>query len=264
MKLFTQEQAHPIALLRVLSVQYGVEWMQWPRAVLRQTLELDFDITPARINLDKAMAAAAVATRDAFWKDWEHFHFLAQALNNTVPSAGDLQELSVGQMMVAVDIASEIRKSLKTLSHVPQFSEDVRRFIAAQAKNQGIWYLPAPLAFAAPLAAGKWYRCRECGNESEVVFEDGVCDACSERFLSAVHQVTSWTPNPNYLPEAQNIEYFEKNPTAGVKKRLDQILAGRDLTLQEKRDDVCVAKLLVAMKYLNHRREQLRGQQEAA
>ena len=139
-ELFTGEQTHPIRLLRELSLKYGYEWMEWAPSVLRTTIEEDYDgVSIARVNLSKALAAGAVAARDEFWQDWETFHFLCQALNNNIPSHEELQEHTVGQMMVAVDIATRIRKSLGDLSHVPEFSEQVARYIAAQALNQGVW-----------------------------------------------------------------------------------------------------------------------------
>jgi len=206
------------------------------------------------------MAAAAVATRDEFWTSWEHFHFLTQALNGDAPSAYDLHELSVGQMMMAVDVATAVRKELGTLSHLPKFSEEVARFVAAQAKQASIWYLPAPLEFAADLAAGKQYRCRECGNEGDIVFGDGVCDVCSERFMvGGALQLTSWRPNPAYLKDAQNLEVFEANPTAKVKKRVDELRSGRNVTLHETRTDICAARVIAALAYLDRARSAARG-----
>ena len=84
-ELFTDEQAHPIVLLRTLTKKYGVDWMEWPPSVLKQTIDKDFGVSIARVNVAKALAAAAIATRDEFWQSWETFHFLCQALNNNIP-----------------------------------------------------------------------------------------------------------------------------------------------------------------------------------
>jgi hypothetical protein len=256
--LLTNEQAHPIALLHFLSSKYGVEWMEWSPSVLKQTLLKDFALNIARVNLAKALAAAAVATRDEFWTTWETFHFLCQGLNNNIPNHEDLQEHTVGQMMVAVDIASQIRKELGDLSHVPEFSEEVARYVAAHALNEGVWFLPEPLGFANKYTAKKWYRCRDCGTEGEDIFEDGICDVCVDRFDT--NTLGSWTPNPQRVKRGwgKNIEYFEKNPTEKVRERLEKALT-TDTTLQENQTDICVAKLLVALQYLNHRRNQRRA-----
>jgi hypothetical protein len=259
-ELLTNEQAHPIALFQLLTKKYGIEWTQWPPFVLRRTIDSDFNISMAKINVVKALAAAAVATRDEFWTDWEKFHFLCQALNNNFPEHENIQEHTVGQMMVAVDIATQIRKELGDLGHIPEFSEQVARYIASHALNQGIWHLPEPLAFAEAFAARKSYRCLDCGNVDEVHFSDGLCDYCVERFDT--DQLGSWTPNPALVKRGRgkNIEYFEKNPIEPIRDRLTAVLGSPKMVLQENPTDICVAKLLVALSYVQHRRDQLKEQ----
>lgn len=265
MSLFTDEQTHPLILLRALTAKYGVDWMEWGPTVLRRTVEHDFPDGVSKVNLAKALAGAVVATRDEFWESWPTFLFLAQALNGHIPVVGSLVELSVGEMMVAVDVASHIRSDLGDLAPAPPFSDEVTKFVAATALQNGVWYLPPPLDFAAAEAAGKSYRCKSCGNTGPVVFEDGVCDACSGRFEDGgLSQLTSWRPDPRYLKGAKNVEYFEKNPTDRVRARFEQVLNGKDITLQETQADVCVARLLVAYNYMAERRDQLKQQAEAA
>ena len=260
MTIFTDPKAHPLVLFRALTERYGPDWLEWARPVLQQTLEKDLEAAPAKSAIRMSMAVAAVATRDEFWTTWEHFHFLAQALNGDVASAYEIHELPVGHMMVAVDIAESIREELGALAPKPKFSEEVARFVAAQAKNAGVWYLPPPLDFASDLAAGRKYRCLECGNEGEVVFNDGVCDVCSERFMSGgALQLTSWRPREEYVQGAKNLEFFELNPTAGVKKRVDELRAGRNVSLQETRNDICAARVIAALAYLDRVRARKQG-----
>jgi hypothetical protein len=259
-ELLKNEQAHPIILMRGLTKKYGSEWMTWLPSTLRKTLERDFDVAPAKINLNKILAASAVAQQPSFWEHWEHFHFLAQALNNNTPSPLIHKELSVGQMMVAVDIANSIRKDLGKLSFVPEFSEEVARYVAAQAKNDGIWYLPAPLSFAAKYASGHRYKCRDCGNDSEVYFDDGLCDVCTDRWNTA--SLGGWEPDLSLVSKGwgKNITYYELNPTKKVRTRLEQLVKSPEITLQENSTDVCAAKLLVALQYMGYRRKQLEEQ----
>jgi len=257
--LLQDEQAHPIALLREMVKRYGVEWMEWMPSVVRQTLSQTFGVAPARVSIHKLLGAAAVATRDEFWESWPVFHFLCQALNNNIPDSLTHQELTVGQMMVAVDMATQIRTELGKISNVPEFSEEVARYIAAQALARGVWYLPTPLEFAAPFAAGRRYRCRSCGNDGEVLFDDGVCDVCTERFDT--ESLGDWRPKPELLAKwGRNLEFYEKNPTDKVKARLEQVLKNPSIVLGENQTDVCVARLIVALQYVAHRRGQLAGQ----
>ena len=259
----TDEQTHPIILLRILTKKYGVDWMEWPPSVLKKTLNDDFKVPIARINVAKAMAVASIATRDEFWTKWETFHYLTQALNNNIPHLTEMQDLGVGQMMVAVDIASTIRKELKELSSEPEFAEDVARFIAAQAKHDGVWYLPEPLEFAAAYAAGKWFSCPDCGSEGEVIHDDGVCDICTDRL--STESLGSWVSHPELLKKSwgKSIKTFEKNPTAKVKSRLEKALASPNVTLHENSADICAVRLIVALNYMGKRREQLKEQENA-
>jgi hypothetical protein len=175
-----------------------------------------------------------------------------------------MQEHTVGQMMAAVDIALQIRRELKDLSHEPRFGEEVSRYVAAHALNQGIWYLPYPLEFAAKYAAKRSYRCKDCGSEDEVRFDDGLCDTCIGRWDG--ESLQDWSPVPALLERGwgKNIEIFEKNPTAAVRTRLEKAVRSPNTTLQENRDDICAAKLLVSMRYMQHRREQLKSQDARA
>lgn len=261
--LFRDEQAHPIALLRALTKKYGIEWMEWPPSVLKRTIEVDFKVSIARVNVGKALAAGAVATRDEFWQDWETFHFLCQALNNNIPNHEELQEHTVGQLMNAVDIAMQIRRELKDLSYEPHFEEEVARYVAAQALNQGVWYLPYPLEFASKYATKRSYKCSDCGTVDEVRFEDGLCDTCVGRWDG--ERLGDWEPVPALIQRGwgKNIKIFEKNPAEPVRLRVEKALRSPNTILQENRNDICAAKVIVAMRYMQHRREQL-AKQEAA
>jgi len=259
--LLTDEQAHPVALLRLLLKKYGRELLTdpWNLTVLKRTVQGDFGVELPEVNLHKMLGGLAIATRDEFWEDWEHFHFLVQVLSNNIPDPATHHHLPVGQMMVAVDIATTIRKELKTLSHVPQFNEEVARYVAAQSLEGGVWYLPPPLDFAGRFTAGKSYKCRDCGNKAEVLFDDGLCDVCTDRF--DVSSMAGWVPNMKLVGAGwgKNIQIFEKNPTEKVKTRFVAALRG-NITLQETQADVCASKLVVAVHFLELRRDQLAAQ----
>lgn len=250
MSLLTEEETHPIALLTWLTQKYGAEWMAWPPTVLRTSLERDGE-SISRVNLYKALSAGAVATRDEFWQYWETFHYLVQGLNGYVPTADAVQEQSVGQMMVACELAHKIRTMLKELSHQPEYSEEVCRYIVVQAQQGGIWYLPAPLDFAEKYMEGRSYRCRDCGNEAEIVFDDGHCDLCVNRYET--EHLGSWDADTarTALNQGKNIEYFSRNPSEQVKKRLAEVLARPETKLEENSVDICVARLVAALDYLH-------------
>lgn len=259
--LFKDEQAHPLVLLRKYLSMFGLEALEWEPEVIRRSIQDETGTTVAKINLMKLMAAISVANHDSFWRDWQSFHFLSQALNNNVPSAGELQNQSVGQLMVAVDIANAIRADLGAVSTTPEFSESVARYIAAQAQEAGVWYLPSPLDFANQYSAGFMQKCLRCENEEEEQ-ADGLCSYCTERYNTDSLQKMEPDPSLAKKWDASKVVKFVKYPYAEVSNRLTEILTKKAGPLKETQNDICVGKLVVALEYMSYRRAQLRTQSE--
>jgi len=261
-ELLGDEQAHPLALFAGLSRRYGMSWVEWSASTLRISLEqllVGSGQELVEINLHKALAAAALSNSDGFWRDWPTFHFLCNPLNNNIPNPSAHQDLTVAQMMVAVDIAISLRKLLKKVHQNPSFSEEVARYVAAQALTQGVWYLPGALAFAAQFAEGRNYKCKDFGNEAEIIFDDATCDVCTERWDAT--SLGSWKPNPDLVKKwGKNLRFFSKNPTDRVEARLEQVLGNPTIVLRESQTDRCVAHILVALQYVGYRREQYKVQ----
>lgn len=259
--LLTEEGTHPLTAARFLTKRYGLEWFQWPPSVLRQTLQADEAVNISRRNMTRALAAAAVAMRDEFWTEWQGFHFLCQALNGIPPDPGLLHAHSLAEMLVAVDVAQQVRRELKGLAEMPEFSEEVARYVACQALAQGIWYLPPPLDFANKYAARRRYRCLDCGAEQEVFDDDGLCDACTGRFDT--EHLGRWESDPAALARGlgKNTQVFEGNPQAAVAARLVEVLSRPGLTLQENSTDVCVARIIPALSALYLDRAEMRVQE---
>lgn len=263
MSLFKDEQAHPLVLLRKYLSMFGVEALEWEPEVVKLAVQDETGTSIARVNLMKLLAAITVANHDRFWSDWQTFHFICQALNNLIPSAGSMHDHSIGQMMVAVDIANEIRKDLGPASRVPEFGERVARYIAAQAQESGIWYLPAPLDFANRYAAGFMQECTRCGNEEEIQL-DGLCSYCTDRYN--VDSLQKMEPNPVLAKkfDASKVRPFILYPYHKVQSRLAEARKKKDVVLGETPEDVCAARILTGLEYMEHRRAQLRQQSEAA
>lgn len=249
--MLSDEKAHPFVLFAMLTKRYQHEWMGWEPAVLRQTLEQDFKTTVAKINLQKALATATIATKDSFWDSWEVFAFLSQALNGIPPVSDQMQEHTVGEMMVAVDIANKIRTSIAAVVEHPKFTDQVARYVAVQAVHDGVWFLPAPLAFAQDHVAGRSYRCKDCGNTAEVFIDDGFCDSCTDRFDVDV-DLKNWKPDPELVAEGRgrNLEFFYRNPPEKVQARYEDALKNPNIKLQETQIDTCVSRLIRARSYV--------------
>ena len=258
---YRSEQAHPIALFRDILKRYGPQCLDWELPVFKKTLENDLKSSVASINLHKIMAAISVADTDRFWNDWEVFHFISQCLNNNVPVASHIQDFSVGELMVAVDIANTIRKELGKASYIPEFSEEIAKFIAAQSLEAGVWFLPAPLEFAQAYAAKRTCICKDCGNHQDyIVKDDKICYVCSEKYDT--ESLKNFKANRSKLLKGKgtNTTIVEKNPIKGVASILDKYLMGRITEFDVTPDSICAAKLVVGLEYLTMRRSQLSEQ----
>lgn len=258
-KALTDPERFPIDVLRGMIENYGLGWFEWPFSVLRNTLVDDMRLLTRAVDADlpdwavhRALALAALAAQDLFWEHWEHFHFLTQALCSLVPDPQLHRELSVGQMMRSTWTAEQVRKELGHLSHVPEYSEEVARYVAAQALHAGVWYLPPPLDFAEKFAAGRRYRCRDCGNDSEVLFDDGFCDVCTNRF--DVSGLGAWRPDPALVAKGwgRHLTFYDRNPGSDVRVKLLEALHKGTALGETGPANVCAARLLAAATYAGY------------
>lgn len=256
-RVLVDPQSPPLEVLRGMVSRYGAEWTTWPYSAIKSTLE-DELLPAVRVTgvdgipewaVQRACAVGAVALQDLFWTEWEHFHFLTQALNGDVADHANHRELSVGQMMLAVNAAESARRELGHLSVVPAFDDEVARYVAAQALNQGVWYLPPPLDFAAKYAAGTRYVCSDCGEDQEHVHDDHICDHCTHRHDTS--QLGAWTPDPDVLAAGigANIHVYQRNPSLPVAEQVELHLAHPDRAFLQTADAACAAKVLAALDY---------------
>ena len=216
------ESLHTIPIIKLLIEKYGYECLDWEPVVVQKTLYEDFQAS--KINVYKALTGIALIQNDRFWSDWQTFHFLAQSLNNITPSAATIQELSISQLMVAVDTANKLRESLGDFSYTPVYSEEVTKFIASQAMNQGVWFLPAPLDFVSPYVSKTMLVCKDCGNEEFFMDEDDeICPVCTAKYDATSLSSFSHNEDRVKLGFGTNTKVVSKHSTLGVQKVLQSL-----------------------------------------
>jgi hypothetical protein len=203
------------------------------------------------------LAAITVANHDNFWNSWETFHAVSQALAGKIPSVSHIDNQSVSDFMMAVDSANAIRQDLGSLGDLPDFSEEVRRYMAAQLHESGIWYVPEPLEFLNPLISKVTQICGECGNEEEPK-EDGLCSYCTDRYNT--DSLLKFEPDDDLKKKfnGSKVKVVTKLPTAGVQKSLLRALSEGGEVLRETADDICAAKILDGLRDLEEYRTQIR------
>lgn len=139
--LFQQPEAHPVALDLALLRKYGPEWMYWEPETLVWRIPQDFKTSGVSdLNLDKIQACKALHFNDNYWRQWEVFNWCTSPFCNMYPNFEVMQVPSTAQMMVSVSIAETIRTDV-------DWSEEVRGFMIAACRYDGIFYPPPPLEF---------------------------------------------------------------------------------------------------------------------
>jgi hypothetical protein len=245
-QVFKDEKSHPLSLLRGYLSLFGPRALEWEPFVVKRSVEDRLKLNIPRVVLMKLLAAISVANHDMFWKSWETFHTVSQALVGKIPSVSHIDNQSVSDLMLAVDAANRIRLDLGTLGDIPLFAEEVRRYMAAQLHESGIWYVPEPLEFLNPLISKTTQVCGECGNEEEPK-EDGLCSYCTDRYNT--DSLLKMEPDEGLRKKfnGSKVKIVTKLPTAGVQRTLVALLSKKNPTLLETADDICAVKLYEAV-----------------
>lgn len=255
------ESLHTVTIVKAILKKYGPECLEWEPAVIQKSMFDDFQA--AKLNVYKALAGLSVLQNDRFWSDWHTFQFICQPFNNLMPSVHTAKELSVAQMMVAVDTANSLRESLGALSYTPVFTEEVCKYVAAIALNQGIWFLPEPLGFASNYASKTMVSCQDCGNEEFLDDEeDTICPTCTGKYDATRLGEFSHDNSRVKKGFGTNTKIVTKHSTLGVQKTLQRLLSSKELPKlnEDNPDHVCAARLLVAIKYFLKRKQEAKNE----
>jgi hypothetical protein len=255
-KVFTDAGTHPLILLREYLGFYGPSALDWEPFVVKRSLDEQLRENISRISLLKLLAAITVANHDNFWSSWEAFHTISQALAGKIPSVSHIDNQSISDLLLSVDSALAIRKDLGSASDLPDFSEEVCRYMAAQLHESGIWYVPAPLDFLNPLVSGETQVCGLCKNE-ETPKEDGLCSYCTDRYNT--ESLLKLEPDEELRKtfDGSKVKIVVKFPTEGVRAALRRAQTAGGSVLKETADDICAAKILEGLRDLDSYRAQI-------
>jgi len=129
LNLFQHPDTHPILLDLVLLRKYGPEWFEWEPEILEIRIPLDFQGQHiSEGNMHKVQAAKTLHYGERFWSDWEIFVWCCMAFNGVPPDFEVMQVPTVGQAMVAVDIAQRIREDVPWSEEMNDYLEQVHMF----------------------------------------------------------------------------------------------------------------------------------------
>lgn len=255
-RFFSFHDAHPVALTLVLMEKFGSEWLEWEPDTLKREILTTFRATSvSEHNWQKIQAVRVLTSTMGFWSEWHIFEKILQALNNNVPRFDITQRCTLAQLMAGVDIANTIRKET--------YGDEIQRYVAACALDEGVNFLPDPLGFAQKVLSEPTYTCKVCGNVDTDDL-DGRCDFCTARFID--DHPLNMKPMPGVAPSAgmDVTHYLKRDPKSAEARFLELKEKGPEaLKLDEdKTEDVQAAKLMVAYNYMQLRNQQLAEQLE--
>lgn len=157
--IFNHPDSHPVVLGMALLKKYGSDWMLWEPEILEQTIPADFRTSAVSdLTMDKIQAIKTLHAGEEFWERWEVFNWCVQPFSGMYPDFDFVQAPSVGQMMVAVDIARRVRTGV-------EWSSEVKEFIRQSCRFAGVFCPPEPLDF---LEVGTVHGAVDCEKIAEL------------------------------------------------------------------------------------------------
>lgn len=253
-RFFSYHDAHPVALTLVLMEKFGSDWFEWEPETLKSEILSTFKATSiSDHNWQKVQAVRTLTTTMGFWKEWPIFEKIIQALNNNVPRFDIVQRCRLEQLMAGVDIANTLRHE--------EYEDEIQKYVAACALDEGVTYLPSPLGFAAKALSRPMYRCNVCGN-ADTDDLDGRCDFCTAKFRGE-HPLSMKSSPEVPMNAGTNVVKFLRFDPEPVRIRFEELKDKVKLDLDENvTEDVQAAKLMVAYEYMMLRNQQLIDQLE--
>ena len=134
-----QEDIDPVVLAEALAKKFDLEWVRWEPETLLTTIEKTFLVEVPRLVWEKILALRVIIMVDVFWEKWDVFEKVCCAFNSVQPTFDTIQYLSAGQIAYAIDCANQLRNN--------QFSNEVKSYIAAKLKDEGLVVAPKSLEF---------------------------------------------------------------------------------------------------------------------
>lgn len=237
---FQREDSHAVPLGLACHTLLGKAWLTYePRTVYEELERLGYG-KPPEVTATKLHAFRTAKNTVLPWVDHESFEKVVHGLCGNIVNFELREPPNVAQLMVGVD-------ALRAIQSVP-FVDDVKRYIAACAKNDELDFLPDPLTFAMPYLCPPMYRCLECGNTDEDDLEDGQCDVCVGRYEDGTN---NGRPEPGLENRGKQIERFmpfDYAPISTLFGKASRISIDK-ITLGDSNVELQVAKLLSYNEY---------------
>ncbi len=140
--LFTNENAHPLALMIALYKWFETSWLEWePETLWSEIRDFGVNDTIPRIVKDRIMAVRAAHRINSYVANYQDFEFISAALNGVIPDFTMYRPSSIPEIANSMEILQWIRQD-------DEYQEEIIAYVRIIAKNEGWLVLPETLAFA--------------------------------------------------------------------------------------------------------------------
>lgn len=177
--LLKRGNTHPVVLDRVL-LEMWPDWLiQEPETTLTMVRSFTKQGAVDPAVRTKLNALKVVHSSEGPWEDWEQAQWVTQAFNDNIADFSNAYRPELAEFFIAVEALDKLRKQ--------EFSDEVRRWMAACCLDLGLVFVPEPIDFLNDLLNRVEYRCVRCGN---VDLDDGnnECDTCGAPDSSLIRQ----------------------------------------------------------------------------
>ena len=136
------ETMKPSELVEWMDQVTNKEWRVYtePDTIIRDAQIASGGSTLSSTAHNKLLACTAVINTDAFFDYWHLFEKICVAFNNTTPNFAFMDELHPGQIGFAINEVDKIRES-----H-PDYTMEVKLYVALKCQEEGLIVLPYPLS----------------------------------------------------------------------------------------------------------------------
>lgn len=152
--IWRHPDAHPLALGLLLLDRYGPEYLEWHPDVLKLTLGRD-KTEVSNGSWSKILAGRVVLTSPSPWRQWSVFHWVCRALGGASPNFVYFEKPEIGHLVSGYEI-------MKSCDPKRPTGLDVDKFIAAVFADDGLAFIPPPLAFCTRELESRRLKCSKC------------------------------------------------------------------------------------------------------
>lgn len=135
----SKPELNPVEIYRWLTTIYKDNWLLWESKVLSNNFK-NKKIAISDTNFQLILALRLLVVTQRPWLEPGIFEKVVLALNGIKIHPGIMEDVTPQQMAFAIECMEDISPS-------NEFSEDVKKYIAAKCFVYGLVYLEPPLAF---------------------------------------------------------------------------------------------------------------------